>query len=51
MIQRGNPFSVVANMMDCNIVGSEFELYSHYYAHFRTNVPWGKYKLTYPSNY
>ena len=30
---------VVANVLDCDIVGSEFELESHYHVHFQTNAP------------
>ena len=30
--------SAVANGLDCDIVGSEFELQSRYYVHFRTNT-------------
>ena len=29
---------VVANVLDCNIVVSEFELQSRYYVHFHTNT-------------
>ena len=29
---------VVANMLDCDIVVSEFELQSRYYVHLRTNT-------------
>ena len=29
---------VVANLLDCGIVVSEFELQSHYYIHFRTDA-------------
>ena len=32
----GSPFGVVANMLDCNIIVSEFKLQSNYYIHFRT---------------
>ena len=28
----------VANVLDCDIVVSKFELQSHYYTHFRTNA-------------
>ena len=28
-----------ANMIDCDIIVSEFELQSHYYVYFRTNTP------------
>ena len=31
--------SVVANVLDCNTVVSEFEIQSHYYVHFWTNIP------------
>ena len=36
--KRGNPRGVVANVLDCDIVVSEFELLSRYYVHFRTNA-------------
>ena len=36
--ERVVPFSVVANVQNCCIVGSEFELSSRYYAHFRINT-------------
>ena len=29
---------VVANFLDCDIVENEFELQSHYYVHFQTNI-------------
>ena len=35
---RGNPLDVVANMLDCNILVSEFELLSRYYDYFRTDT-------------
>ena len=28
----------MVKVMDCGIVGSEFELQSHYYVHFRANT-------------
>ena len=31
-----SPCSVVANVLDCDIVVSEFKLQSRYYVHFRT---------------
>ena len=30
---------VVANVVDCNIVGSEFETLLGYYIHFRAMIP------------
>ena len=33
-----NPCGVVANVWDCDIVVSEFELQSHDYTHFRANT-------------
>ena len=30
--------SVVANVLDCDIIVSEFELLSYFYVHFRTNT-------------
>ena len=32
----GSPSGVVANVLECDIVVSEFELRSRYYVHFRT---------------
>ena len=29
---------VVANVLDCDVTVSEFELQLHYYVHFRTNI-------------
>ena len=38
-IQSGvSPRSVVANVLDCEIVVSEFKLQSYYYVLFRTNT-------------
>ena len=36
--KRGNPCGVVANVLNFDIVQSEFELQSNYYVHFRTNI-------------
>ena len=33
-----NPYGVDANVQDCDILTSEFELQSRYYVHFRTNI-------------
>ena len=33
-----SPRSVVINMVDCDIVKSEFKLQSHHYIHFWTNT-------------
>ena len=33
-----SPRGVVANVFNCHIVVSKFELQSRYYAHFRTNT-------------
>ena len=35
---RRSPCNIVANMLDCDIVVSKFELQSHYYIHFKTNA-------------
>ena len=35
---RGNLYGVVVNVLDCNIVVSEFELQSHCYIHFQINT-------------
>ena len=35
---RGSLCSVVANVLDCDKVESEFEFQSGYYVHFRTNT-------------
>ena len=34
----GNPHDVVANVPNCDITVSEFELQSRYYVHFRVNT-------------
>ena len=34
----GSPSGVAANVMDYDIVVSEFELRSRYYVHFRANI-------------
>ena len=46
--ERGSPHNVVANVLDCDIVISEFEFQLSYYAHFWTNISphpqlWDKY--------
>ena len=30
-----SPHGVIAKVLDCNLEGSEFELWSFYYVHFR----------------
>ena len=37
IFSRRCPHGVVVNMMDCNIILSEFELQSQDYVHFQTN--------------
>ena len=37
-VYEGNPFSVVANKQDCDIIVSEFELQSFYYVHSQINT-------------
>ena len=37
---KENPYDVVANVLDCDIVLSKLELHSRYYVHFRTNNIW-----------
>ena len=37
--EQGNSRCLVTNVLDCNIVVSEFELQSIYYVHVRTNTP------------
>ena len=32
-----NPYDIVANVLDNNIIVSGFKSQSHYYIHFRTN--------------
>ena len=34
----GNPRGIVVNVMNCDIVVSEFELQPHYHIHFRANT-------------
>ena len=36
--KKGDQLGVVAKVLDCDIVRSEFELQSRYYVHFRTNT-------------
>ena len=36
--RRVSPLGVVANVLDCNIGVSKFELHSYYDVHFRTNT-------------
>ena len=33
-----NPYDALANMLDCNIVVSKFQLQSTYYIHFKANT-------------
>ena len=35
---RGSPYDVTANVLDCDIVGSEFEFQLLYYIHAWTNT-------------
>ena len=35
---RGCPYVVMVKSLDCGIVGSEFEIQSRIYVHFRTNT-------------
>ena len=37
-VAGGDPCSVVANMLDCDIVVSKFDVQSRYYVHFWTNT-------------
>ena len=41
---------VVANVLVCNIVVSEFELQFGCYIHLRTKNPWIRHELSYPTN-
>ncbi len=43
--------SVEANVLDYDIVVSEFEFQSRYYVHFRTNAPWERSEPLYPPSY
>ena len=45
---RGSPHGVMAKMLDSDFEVSKFQLHSHYYVHFRTNIV-GKYMDTFPS--
>ena len=38
----------MANVLDCDIVVSEFELQSRYYLHFETNTTGKRHELPYP---
>ena len=35
---KRSPHGVIANVLDCDIIGSEFKHHSRYYVHFRTNT-------------
>ena len=35
---QGSFYSIVVNILDCDIVASEFEFQLHYYAHIWTNT-------------
>ena len=48
MCVGANPCSIVANILDCDIVVSEFKLQSDYCSHFWTNTISERYKLSYP---
>ena len=37
-LQRGCPYGIVTNMLDCYIIVSEFKPQSCYYVHFWTNT-------------
>ena len=37
-LMRGSPRGLVANVLDCDIVVSEFEFQLRYYVHFWTNI-------------
>ena len=45
--RRKSPYGVVANMLDCNIIGNEFKLQSCYYVHFKLLYPVEKYEALY----
>ena len=44
-----SPCCVVANIFNCKIVRSEFELKLHYYLHFWTNALWERHEPPYCS--
>ena len=37
-VHEGSPYGVVANVLDSDLVVSEFEFQSRYYIHFRTSA-------------
>ena len=43
--------SIVANMLDWNIVVSKFELQSQYYVHFQINILGERYEPSYSLRY
>ena len=43
----GRPSCVVANVLDYDIVVSEFKLRSHFSVHFRNKYLWERYKHPY----
>ena len=47
----GNPYGVVANVLDYDSVKSTIELQSCYYIHFWTNALKKRYKYPYSSSY
>ena len=44
----GSPCDVVANVLDCRLEVSEFDLLSSSYVHFRTDIPGERYEPFYP---
>ena len=43
-----NPYGLVANMLDWDIVVSEFKLQLHFYVHIQTNTLVKRHELYYP---
>ena len=37
-LYKRSPIGIVANVLNCNIMLSEFKLWSHYYVYFQTNT-------------
>ena len=49
VMDRGIARGVAVNVLDCNILISEFELQSRFYVHLRTNTFGERYEPPYPS--
>ena len=48
---KRSPYGIVANVLDCDSVVSEFQLQSGYHVHFCTKIPQERYELPYLPSY